>query len=114
MASTASLGAAAYSQGDWFMQEKTSLFARAWVPICADQQIRERGQFASATVGGWPLVALRNDAGRVVGLRNTCKHQSMMVVEQAAGQCDVLRCRYHGWTYDLDGRFKSAPPLVAP
>ena len=31
-----------------------------------------------------------------------------------AGNCETFRCRFHGWTYDLQGRFLSAPPPVAP
>lgn len=38
----------------------------------------------------------------------------MPVVEQPAGHCKALRCRYHGWTYGLDGEFREAPPRVAP
>ena len=30
------------------------------------------------------------------------------------GNCESFRCRFHGWTYDLQGRFLSAPPPVAP
>ena len=38
----------------------------------------------------------------------------MGVLENGPGHVASLRCKYHGWTYDLDGRFVSAPPLVAP
>ena len=38
----------------------------------------------------------------------------MAVLDSGTGNCANLRCKYHGWTYDLDGRFVSAPPLVAP
>jgi hypothetical protein len=38
----------------------------------------------------------------------------MPVVEKAEGECDRLRCRYHGWSYDTQGRFLDAPSMVAP
>ena len=47
-------------------------------------------------------------------LRNACRHQNMQVVGTPAGNCEIFRCRFHGWTYDLQGRFLSAPPPVAP
>jgi len=31
-----------------------------------------------------------------------------------SGNCATFRCRFHGWTYDLQGRFLGAPPPVAP
>ncbi|MFM9881844.1 MAG: aromatic ring-hydroxylating oxygenase subunit alpha [Burkholderiales bacterium] len=95
------------------MLEKTSIFARAWLPLCAASQLAQRGDYISATIGGWPLFAIRDDAS-IRAFRNTCRHQNMMVVEKPAGRCDVLQCRYHGWQYDLDGRFIAAPALVAP
>jgi hypothetical protein len=38
----------------------------------------------------------------------------MPVASQPAGTCESFRCRFHGWTYDLEGKFLSAPPPVAP
>ena len=38
----------------------------------------------------------------------------MQVVGTPSGNCETFRCRFHGWTYDLRGRFVSAPPPVAP
>jgi nitrite reductase/ring-hydroxylating ferredoxin subunit len=108
------LDAAAYTQGDVFMREKTTLFAREWLPLCADSQLKKAGAYVSATIGGWPLFAIQDSAGATRGFRNACRHQGMMVLDKRSGQCDALRCRYHGWTYDLDGRLLSAPPLVAP
>ncbi len=95
------------------MLEKTSIFARMWLPLCAASQLAQHGDYMSATIGGWPLFAIRDDAS-IRAFRNTCRHQNMMVVEKPAGRCDVLQCRYHGWQYGLDGRFIAAPTLVAP
>src|SRR5262249_46661382 len=66
------------------------------------------------TVGGWALVALRHADGTVRGLRNQCRHQKMPILDQPAGCVEQLRCRFHGWTYDLAGAFVTAPPMVAP
>ena len=38
----------------------------------------------------------------------------MPVVGTPAGNCESFRCRFHGWTYDLQGKFVIAPPPVAP
>lgn len=95
------------------MLEKTGIFAREWLPMCTQSQLENPGDYVSATIGGWPIFAVRADTG--VGVyRNTCRHQNMMIVEKPAGQCSVLQCRYHGWQYALDGKFIGAPPLVAP
>jgi hypothetical protein len=38
----------------------------------------------------------------------------MQVVAQPSGRCESFRCRFHGWTYDLQGKFLQAPSPVAP
>jgi phenylpropionate dioxygenase-like ring-hydroxylating dioxygenase large terminal subunit len=65
-------------------------------------------------VGGWGVFGVRDKQGAVQVLRNACRHQNMQVVGTPSGNCETFRCRFHGWTYDLQGRFVSAPPLVAP
>jgi nitrite reductase/ring-hydroxylating ferredoxin subunit len=70
--------------------------------------------FLAQSVGGWSVLGVRDREGAVRVLRNACRHQNMPVAGQPTGTCESFRCRFHGWTYDLQGKFLSAPPLVAP
>lgn len=90
------------------------MFATAWLPLCAKGQLSKRGDFLPLSVGGWSVVAVRDEEDAVRVLRNACRHQNMPVVGTAPGNCESFRCRFHGWTYDLQGRFLAAPPPVAP
>src|SRR5438477_5458648 len=103
-----------YSQGDAFQAEKRTVFSAEWLPLCAAGQLARGGDYVSATVGGWGVVGVRDKEGAVRVLRNACRHQNMQVVGTPSGNCETFRCRFHGWTYDLQGRFLSAPPPVAP
>jgi phenylpropionate dioxygenase-like ring-hydroxylating dioxygenase large terminal subunit len=103
-----------YSQGDAFQAEKRTVFSTQSLPLCAEGQLAKAGDFVSATVGGWSVFAVRDKEGAVRVLRNACRHQNMQVVGTPSGTCETFRCRFHGWTYDLQGRFVSAPPPVAP
>lgn len=103
-----------YAQGDAFQAEKRTIFSTGWLPACAEAQIPKTGDFLSVTVGGWGVIVVRDPTGTVRVLRNTCRHQNMPVVGTPGGQCESFRCRFHGWTYDLQGKFLGAPPPVAP
>ncbi|MDI1285834.1 MAG: Rieske (2Fe-2S) protein [Reyranella sp.] len=103
-----------YSGPEAFQVEKRAMFATEWLPLCAEGQIAGPGDFVSASVGGWSVFGVRDKEGAVRVLRNACRHQNMPVVNTPSGNCESFRCRFHGWTYDLQGRFLSAPPPVAP
>jgi phenylpropionate dioxygenase-like ring-hydroxylating dioxygenase large terminal subunit len=106
--------AAAYSEADSFQVEKRTVFATEWLPIAMGSQIPARGDYASNTVGGWPVFVARGEDGLVRTFRNVCRHQQMQIVERPTGHCTEFRCGHHGWTYGLDGRFVTAPSQVAP
>lgn len=103
-----------YCQREAFQSEKRTVFATESLPLCAQDQLGKPGDFISATVGGWGVIAVRDKQGNVRVLRNACRHQNMQVVSTPSGNCENFRCRFHGWTYDLQGRFLAAPPPVAP
>lgn len=109
-----SLPAAWYCEGDPFQHERRTIFGGEWLLLARTEQLREPGDFVTANLGGWPVFALVDGSGTINAFRNVCRHQQMQVLEKPRGRCEVLRCRYHGWTYDLSGCFVTAPDLVAP
>ncbi|MCV7410251.1 aromatic ring-hydroxylating oxygenase subunit alpha [Mycobacterium florentinum] len=57
---------------------------------------------------GVPLFAVRGRDQRARVFRNACRHRGFALVE-AAGCAHALVCRYHGWTYRLDGSLSHVP-----
>jgi nitrite reductase/ring-hydroxylating ferredoxin subunit len=111
---TAPLPADWYTDPDIFAQERRALFAREWQMIGRADQLAAPGAYICATLGGWPVFAMRDEAGALGAFRNACRHQNLPVLDNGTGTAKQLRCRYHGWTYDFTGAFVSAPPMVAP
>ncbi len=114
MAADSVLDVKAYTEGDQFQRERRNLFGRNWLAFCATSQLRGAGAFVSHTIGGWPLFVQRGTDDALRAFHNVCRHQGMPVIEKPTGTCEQLRCRYHGWTYDLTGALIAAPPMVAP
>lgn len=55
-----------------------------------------------------PLVLARDLGGELRCLSNVCTHRGNLLVSEA-GAAKRLRCRYHGRTFGLDGRFAHMP-----
>jgi phenylpropionate dioxygenase-like ring-hydroxylating dioxygenase large terminal subunit len=66
------------------------------------------GDHVERTVFGVPLFAVRDRGGRARVFRNACRHRGVSLVE-GAGCARALVCRYHGWTYRLDGSLAHVP-----
>jgi nitrite reductase/ring-hydroxylating ferredoxin subunit len=111
---SAGLPAAWYTRPEIFARERRSIFAGAWQLLGRRDQLRNPGDFLVATLGGWSVFAMADDAGVLGAFQNVCRHQGLPVLDAGGGNCEALRCRYHGWTYDRQGRFVKAPPPVAP
>ena len=80
-------------------------FPSVYVPSAA---IPKAGDHVERVSFGVPLFAVRDHDGRARVFRNACRHRGMALVE-GPGCAHALVCRYHGWTYRLDGSLSHVP-----
>jgi choline monooxygenase len=91
--------------------ERRTVFSRTWQMVGRVDQVKEPGQYVTATVAGEPVVVVRGADGVLRGFFNVCRHHAAAVMTEPCGKAQRLRCPYHGWTYGLDGAFQSGPEL---
>jgi len=89
--------------------ERDRVFGDTWQLVARSDQLAEPGAFVTAEVAGEPLLVLRDDAGELRAFFNVCRHRAACVMTEPQGYARRLRCRYHGWTYDLRGQLRGAP-----
>ncbi|MEM7480416.1 MAG: aromatic ring-hydroxylating dioxygenase subunit alpha [Acidobacteriota bacterium] len=106
------LPAVVYSDPAVFEAQKERVFARSWHFAGDLDRLRAPGTVMPFTLGEGvldePLVLTRDRDDRLHCLSNVCTHRAARVVENEA-MCSVLRCRYHGRRFRLDGRLASMP-----
>ena len=84
-------------------------FPSVYLPSAA---IPNAGDHAERVTFGVPLFAVRGRDGRARVFRNSCRHRGMTLVE-GPGCAHAFVCRYHGWTYRLDGSLSHVPHAEA-
>jgi nitrite reductase/ring-hydroxylating ferredoxin subunit len=84
------------------------LFRRLPLTFCPSAALPEKGSYIARHAAGTPLVVVRGDDGVVRAFRNACRHRGMTVAS-GSGCARTFVCRYHGWTYRLDGRLRHVP-----
>jgi phenylpropionate dioxygenase-like ring-hydroxylating dioxygenase large terminal subunit len=75
-------------------------FPNYWYPTLVAKDVKRRKP-VSVTVAGEKVVVVREQDGKVYGLRDRCPHRG---VPLSLGRCEfagMLTCSYHGWTYEL-------------
>ncbi|MCY4589428.1 MAG: aromatic ring-hydroxylating dioxygenase subunit alpha [Alphaproteobacteria bacterium] len=103
------LPAAAYTSEAFFALENERLFARSWVLAGFAHELAETGDVLPVTVGGRPVLLVRNAGQQVRAFHNVCRHRSLKLVDRPGNLGSKIRCPYHSWTYGLDGALRLAP-----
>jgi len=88
--------------------EKEKIFWRTWQPVGFTYQVSNAGDFIACDIAGEPIVMVRDATGTLHALSNVCRHRASTIAS-AHGNCAALRCPYHGWTYNLDGKLLGQP-----
>lgn len=80
-----------------------------WVPVVLSSELRRRP--LARRVGDVPIVLFRS-GDRVAALKDRCPHRNFPL--SAGKVCDgALRCPYHGWRFDGEGRCVEIPGAEA-
>jgi len=85
------------------------LIRRYWIPALLASEISEPDcPPVRVRLLGEDLVAFRDTQGRVGLLEEHCAHRGTSLFFGRNEECG-LRCIYHGWKYDLDGKVLDTP-----
>ncbi len=109
--SAATLPAASYTQAEFARAERELVFARSWQLVAHAAQVAAAGDHALAEIAGVPLLIVRGGDGELRALHNVCRHRAGPLAECDGRGAKQLVCRYHGWSYALDGRLLGAPDM---
>ncbi len=91
--------------------DRRAIFDRGWQLLAHICQLQQAGDHVIADFAGLPVIAVRGGDGEIRVFHNVCRHRAGPIAQCDGLAAKSLRCRYHGWTYGLDGVLKSAPEM---
>ena len=87
------------------MLEFDRLWSRVWQVACRDEEITDVGDFCEYLIGDQSILVVRSAPDTVRAFHNTCLHRGTRLADGAGRFPEgCIRCRYHAWRYDLDGK----------
>ena len=101
----------AYTSERFFAHERDHLLGKSWAGLWFASDLPKKGYVKPVDFMGLPLVILRNKQNEIKVFHNVCSHRGMLLVHDEMEVQGALRCKYHSWSYNLDGELKGTPHL---
>ncbi len=103
-----------YVDPDVFSVEKERVLFRNWAALGFASDVPLPGDARPVNFLGQPLLMLRDKTGRLRVFQNICRHRGMILVAEPCRIERAIRCPYHSWCYELDGRLRTTPHVGGP
>ncbi len=96
-----------FQRADVAALEQTRVFrGDTWNYLCLEAEIPNAGDYRASTLGGVPILAVRDHDGEIYAFENRCVHRGALIALEDFGNAREFTCVYHAWSYDLQGNLK--------
>jgi choline monooxygenase len=107
------LAAHFYTDPAVLAMEQQTVFSSSWQMAAHVGKLVSPGDHVVTEIADKPIIVLRDEKNELRAFYNVCRHRAGPLATCNGKGAKTLRCRYHGWTYALDGRLRAAPEMTA-
>lgn len=98
-----------YTTPEMFELERRAIFSKKWQLITHKSRLQKPGDWLRYNVAGYSFIITRDRENKINALHNVCRHRAFPVVLEDSGCSKIFSCKYHGWSYGLNGKLAKAP-----
>ncbi|KAI1823801.1 hypothetical protein F4861DRAFT_531371 [Xylaria intraflava] len=103
------LPASWYLSEEMYQLERRAIFSKKWLLTTHKTRLPNPGDWLRYEVAGFDFVIAKDRTGNINAFHNVCRHRAFPVVTKEQGNNSVLACKYHNWSYSLNGKLTKAP-----
>ena len=89
-----------------------NLMRQYWLPAAMSSELKADGEPMRLMLLGEQLIAFRDSSGRVGVMDHKCPHRCASLF-LGRNEGNGIRCVYHGWKFDVDGKCTDMPSVPA-
>jgi len=97
-----------YTSPEFWRLENERLWPQVWQLACLAVDVAHPGEFFEFETGDQSILIVRTEAGELKAFFNVCLHRGNRI-RSGCGRARELQCRYHRWTWALDGTLAAIP-----
>jgi phenylpropionate dioxygenase-like ring-hydroxylating dioxygenase large terminal subunit len=101
------IGVEQYISEDFYQKELKTIWRKCWLWAGRASEIPNPGDYFVLNLpflDRISILVIRGKDDKVRAFYNVCQHRGGRLAYYERGNAGVLRCTFHGWTYNLDGR----------
>jgi choline monooxygenase len=98
-----------YTSPVWADLEQAKVWPTVWQLACSADHVAHPGDFFEYTVGKYSVMIVRGTDGTLHAFQNVCMHRGNELCHGSGGGLTEIRCSYHRWSWDLEGRLREVP-----
>ena len=103
------LPAESYTDYDFWKKECNSVLSNDWLFVGLVNELKKSGDVIPLSVAGKPIFIVKNTDNQITAFHNVCSHRCLKLINEKKNIGKIIRCPYHAWSYDLEGKLKAAP-----
>ncbi len=103
---------------DWYKdleiyKAECQVFRQNWIAVGRTGEVDTLRSYFQLNIAEEPVLVLRDTNNALQAFSNVCRHRATLLLTDAHGTLpgERVKCRYHGWEYDLSGCLRRAPEL---
>ena len=100
-----------YTNREYLMFERERVFMDKWTVIGVGSSVPNVGDAKTYNLLEIPLIILRDKEKRIRVFHNVCSHRGFKLLNEPCSLKNVLRCPYHSWSYDFEGKLVATPHI---
>jgi choline monooxygenase len=100
-----------YTSEKYLMIERERIFQDKWTAIGIGSSVPSPGDALPYNLLGIPLIILRDKKSKIRVFHNVCSHRGYKLLDKSCSLKNLLRCPYHSWSYDLEGKLVATPHI---
>ena len=105
------LPAESYIDEKFWKKECNTVLSNDWLFVGFAHELKIPGDVIPIFIAGKPILLVKNNDNKISAFHNVCSHRCLKLVDEKKNVGKIIRCPYHAWSYNLEGKLKAAPHI---
>ena len=100
-----------YTDQEFWEKECDTVLSEGWLFVGFVHEFLKSGDVIPSFIAGKPILLVKNNNKDIAAFHNVCSHRCLKLVDEKKNVGKIIRCPYHSWTYNLEGKLIAAPHI---